>query len=345
MKSFTSLLALAASASAHTIFQEFYVNGVSQGHQAGIREVSYDGPITDVTSNDIICNGAVNTLVQPYPPPKVITVAAGSSVTTEWHHTLAGYDATDIADPIDASHLGPVIVYMAKVPSATQTTVTGLQWFKIYQDGLHSDGTWAVNTLITNKGKVNFKIPSCIPAGQYLLRAEIIALHAASSYPGAQFYMECAQLQVTGGGSANPATVSFPGAYKGTDPGITFNVSRIRGPQNNLIGTDVCSFTIPSQPHTPFQDLPSSHVDPSQTEKSTSVHTLPSTYTFLYISESIHIIQRHIYPSFCAHLCALRSFFDLNLASSFTAGPVPHCARQLCSSSSVHNLGRTAKTK
>ena len=45
------------------------------------------------------------------------------------------------------------------------------------------------------------------------------ALHAASSYPGAQLYMECAQLQITGGGSAQPATVSFPGAYQGTDPG------------------------------------------------------------------------------------------------------------------------------
>lgn len=36
--------------------------------------------------------------------------------------------------------------------------------------------------------------------------------------------MECAQLQITGGGSANPATVSFPGAYKGTDPGIKINI-------------------------------------------------------------------------------------------------------------------------
>ena len=36
--------------------------------------------------------------------------------------------------------------------------------------------------------------------------------------------MECAQLQITGGGSKVPATVSFPGAYKGTDPGIKINV-------------------------------------------------------------------------------------------------------------------------
>ena len=59
---------------------------------------------------------------------------------------------------------------------------------------------------------------------RYLLRAELIALHAASNYPGAQLYMECAQINVTGGGTASPATVSFPGAYKATDPGIKFQL-------------------------------------------------------------------------------------------------------------------------
>lgn len=62
----------------------------------------------------------------------------------------------------------------AKVPSATQTTVTGLNWFKIYEDGMDSDQSWGVDRLITNKGKVSFTIPSCIAAGQYLLRVEII---------------------------------------------------------------------------------------------------------------------------------------------------------------------------
>lgn len=52
--------------------------------------------------------------------------------------------------------------------------MTGLQWFKIYEDGLGSDGKWAVDKLITNKGKVSFNIPSCIAAGEYLLRVELI---------------------------------------------------------------------------------------------------------------------------------------------------------------------------
>ncbi|KAF9533056.1 glycoside hydrolase [Crepidotus variabilis] len=218
-----SVVFFASSGSAHTIFQELWVNGVSAGHQVGIRVPSYDGPITDVNSNDLICNGGINPYVTPV-SKTVIPVPAGAQVTAEWHHTLTSANTGDASDPIDASHHGPVIAYLAKVPDATQTTVTGLKWFKIYQDGLDSSGKWGVDRLITNKGKVSFKIPSCIAAGQYLLRVELIALHAAGSYPGAQFYMECAQINVTGGGSTSPATVSFPGAYKGSDPGVTINI-------------------------------------------------------------------------------------------------------------------------
>ena len=36
--------------------------------------------------------------------------------------------------------------------------------------------------------------------------------------------MGCAQISVTGGGNASPSTVNFPGAYKGSDPGITMNI-------------------------------------------------------------------------------------------------------------------------
>ncbi|KIO24778.1 hypothetical protein M407DRAFT_25835 [Tulasnella calospora MUT 4182] len=211
-------------ASAHTIFQRLRVNGVDQGYLNGIRYPTYDGPITDVTSNDVICNGGPNPLVKPF-SKTVINVPAGSTVQAEWHHVLQpnGYDPSDKADPIDPSHLGPTIAYLAKVPDATQESVTGLRWFKIQEDGF--DGTtWGVQRMITAKGLHTIKIPSCIPPGNYFLRAEIIALHAASSYPGAQLYMECAQINVTGGGSANPATVSFPGAYKGTDPGIKYNL-------------------------------------------------------------------------------------------------------------------------
>ncbi|KAG8951664.1 hypothetical protein FRC03_012473 [Tulasnella sp. 419] len=226
MKSHFTILATAVvSANAHTIMQKLWVNGVDQGYLKGIRHPSYDGPILDVDSNDIICNGGPNPLVTPY-PTEIIDIPAGATVSTEWHHNLQpdGYNSADGDDPIATSHKGPVIHYLAKVDSALTADVTGLKWFKIHEEGLYSDGTWAVDKLISQKGKWDFKIPSCIPPGNYLLRSEIIALHPASSYPGAQFYMECAQINITGGGSASPSTVSFPGAYHGSDPGITINI-------------------------------------------------------------------------------------------------------------------------
>ncbi|EJC98512.1 uncharacterized protein FOMMEDRAFT_187182 [Fomitiporia mediterranea MF3/22] len=227
----------ALSVTAHSIFQEMYVNGVDQGHITGIRVPDYDGPITDVTSNDVICNGGINPYHQPI-SQAIITVPAGATVTTEWHHTLDGADPSDPADPIDKSHKGPVMSYLAKIPNATQSDVTGLKWFKIYEDGLNpGDQSWGVDRMIANKGKVTFTIPDCIEEGQYLLRHELIALHAASSYPGAQLYMECAQLQITGGGKSQPATVSFPGAYSGSDPGIKINIYQT-----------LSSYTIPGPP-------------------------------------------------------------------------------------------------
>ncbi len=50
-------------------------------------------------------------------------------------------------------------------------------------------------------------------------------LHSASTVGGAQLYIACAQLTVTGGtGTLNTAgkLVSFPGAYSPTDPEILF---------------------------------------------------------------------------------------------------------------------------
>jgi hypothetical protein len=72
---------------------------------------------------------------------------------------------------------------------------------------------------------VSVKIPSSLPSGDYLIRVEQIGLHVASSVNGAQFYISCGQLTVTGGGSGSPSPlVSFPGAYKNTDPGLLINI-------------------------------------------------------------------------------------------------------------------------
>lgn len=108
------------------------------------------------------CNGGPNPLVKV--STKVATVTAGSQITLQWGHTLdIDFNTGMIIDP---SHNGPVMVYMAKVSSATGTPPNS-GWFKIYEDG-YSGGQWAVARLIANKGKVTVTIPSCIAAGDYV---------------------------------------------------------------------------------------------------------------------------------------------------------------------------------
>ena len=99
-------------------------------------------------------------------------------------------------------------------------------WFKIAEHGRDANGkTWGDTELMTagNAG-YTYTIPECLKAGYYLVRHEIIALHDAASYPGAQFYPGCYQVRVSGGGNANPPTVRFPGAYSNSDPGIAVNI-------------------------------------------------------------------------------------------------------------------------
>ncbi|KAH6615770.1 glycoside hydrolase family 61 protein [Chaetomium sp. MPI-SDFR-AT-0129] len=168
-----------------------------------------NGPVTDVSSDQIRCyernpgTGA----------PSTYNVTAGSQ--------LAYHAKSSI------SHPGPMAFYIAQVPSgktAANWDASGAVWSKIYQDGPSFNGglTWPT----MNAQSVSVTIPRCLQNGEYLLRAEHIALHSAGSVGGAQFYLSCAQLSVTGGsGSWSPKNkVSFPGAYKATDPGILINI-------------------------------------------------------------------------------------------------------------------------
>lgn len=76
---------------------------------------------------------------------------------------------------------------------------------------------------MANNFTASVTIPRKLAAGEYLLRHELLALHGATSVGGAQFYPVYIQLIVTGGGSASPSDLAFPGAYSATDPGIYFN--------------------------------------------------------------------------------------------------------------------------
>nr|CDP29378.1 Putative Glycoside Hydrolase Family 61 [Podospora anserina S mat+] len=209
MKLSTTLAVLAAAAAeAHYTFPSI-ANTPDWQYVRQTSNYQSNGPVTNVNSPDIRCyqlrpgSGA----------PGTYTVAAGS--------TLA-YNAK-----ASISHPGPMAVYIAKVP-AGQTAATwdgsGKVWSKIYQDRPNLGGsmTWPSN----GARSINVPIPRCLQNGDYLLRAEHIALHSAGSTGGAQFYISCAQITVTGGsGTYSPRNqVSFPGAYSATDPGIMINI-------------------------------------------------------------------------------------------------------------------------
>ncbi|KAG5651032.1 hypothetical protein H0H81_010160 [Sphagnurus paluster] len=210
---------MAAVAQAHFTMQYIWSNGVDQGKNNYIRVTPNNNPVTDVTSKDITCNvnGLTGTGVS------TLTIAAGTTINFEWHQ----HDQRTGEDPISGGHKGPVQVYIAKAPSTAATfDGQGAVWTKIYSSGLLNSSTqqWATDVVNTNSGKHAVKIPASLPAGEYLLRAEIIALHVAQSYPGAQFYIGCVQVKISSGGSASPPKVALPGAYKGSDPGITVNI-------------------------------------------------------------------------------------------------------------------------
>ncbi|KAF8324032.1 hypothetical protein DL93DRAFT_2070245 [Clavulina sp. PMI_390] len=212
-----ALAPLVATVTAHATFQEMWINGVDQG-QCCVRLPASNSPVTDVTSSDLTCN------VSPTATSGLCAVNPGDSVTVEMHQQPK--DRSCANEAIGGDHYGPINIYMAKVSDATTAVGSSAGWFKINEMGLVSSNPdyWATEVLNNNCGHYTFTIPTGIAPGNYLLRAEVIALHVASSTGGAQFYMSCYQLTVGGSGTVNPPTVAIPGAYKASDPGILINI-------------------------------------------------------------------------------------------------------------------------
>ncbi|KAH8902650.1 glycoside hydrolase family 61 protein [Coniochaeta sp. PMI_546] len=206
MKALLSTLAalsLASSTSAHYIFYKFAASNVKFPTYEHIRyNTNYNSPVTDLTSKDLRCN---------------VGGASGSNTTTL--PVKAGDPFTFTSDTA-VYHQGPISLYMSKAPGKAADYDGSGGWFKIYDWGPTFSGgqaSWPLRTDYT------YNIPKCIKDGEYLLRIQSLAIHNPGGTP--QFYVSCAQLNVTGGtGTANPTTVSIPGAFKATDPGYTANI-------------------------------------------------------------------------------------------------------------------------
>ncbi|KAA8574691.1 hypothetical protein EYC84_003941 [Monilinia fructicola] len=118
-------------------------------------------------------------------PSGVNTTAAkeGDAITVQW-------------DP--SNHPGPIQHYLFEV-----------------------NGTWASNLMDAGNMSYTFNLPTGMATGEYLLRSEMLALHGAQTLGGAQWYIGCAQLSITGtsGDSCGPS-IKLPGAYNESDPSI-----------------------------------------------------------------------------------------------------------------------------
>ncbi|KAM7193038.1 putative endo-beta-1,4-glucanase [Naviculisporaceae sp. PSN 640] len=202
----------------HAIFQQAWAGTTDYGSTC-VRMPPNNSPVTDVTSPNMACNAGGSTGVSG-----TCEVAAGSTFTVEMHQ----HNSRDCAtEAIGGNHFGPVLIYMSKVSDATSSDGASASWFKVDEFGYSSDNkTWGTDLLNANCGKHTFTVPSKLPSGDYLVRAEAIALHAAGSVGGAQFYMSCYQVIVTSATSSGqvPAGVKIPGAYSAEDPGIKVDI-------------------------------------------------------------------------------------------------------------------------
>ncbi|TDZ36959.1 Endo-beta-1,4-glucanase D [Colletotrichum spinosum] len=212
---FLSVAALVSSAAAHYVFPTLIVNGEQTERYEFVREAkNSNSPVTDVTSDGIICNIGGND--------------ADVLAKTKTKEVKAGDELGFIVEN-DMGHPGPLAVYLSKAPSGVASYKGDGDWFKIYElttsDVTDAGLQWA--SYVNNAGIHNFTftLPKEVPTGEYLVRAEHVGLHGAGSKGGAQFYIACAQISVTGTETALPTdTVKFPGAYTGEEPGLLINI-------------------------------------------------------------------------------------------------------------------------
>lgn len=203
----TSILALAAAlpqALAHYNFERLIVNGeVTEPYEyvRALGEGVGNGPLYDVSSNDIRCNKGSFAHAKD---TKTMAIKAGDTL---------GFTIRDVL-----GHPGPLFAYMSKSTTADVTEYEGDgDWFKIYEMGVKTYANYSVAMTWLSDGwkSFNFTIPKDIEDGQYLLRAEHIAIHSAGEGEGAQFYLGCAQIEVSGGTGGAPSPVGkFPGICK-----------------------------------------------------------------------------------------------------------------------------------
>ncbi|TFK22004.1 hypothetical protein FA15DRAFT_596894 [Coprinopsis marcescibilis] len=204
--SFAVLVCAVASAWAHYQFSELTIEGSATGPWLYVRKTDqYDralrsgigDPTKDINSLDLRCN---NTQINM--PSDTATVEAGQTI---------GFFSN-----MPAYHHGVHNVYMARAPgNVSEWDGSGEVWFKVHEVAPIVTPGSPIKFPAQNSHTIEFQLPKSLPSGDYLVRAENIALHLALT-DGPEFYLSCGQIRVVNGGDGVPGPlVSIPGLYTG----------------------------------------------------------------------------------------------------------------------------------
>ncbi|KAI1116864.1 family 61 glycoside hydrolase [Nemania sp. NC0429] len=212
---------LAASAGAHTVLTTLFVDDATQGEGTCVRMPLNPGqctsPVENVASNDRVDGEKAVAFT--------CAALAGGKLTFQFR------EWANAAQPgaIDKSHKGPCAIYAKQVQNIAKDQAAGPGWIKLWDSGYDDTAKkWCTEKLIDNDGLLSFEIPDGLPAGYWLFRPELLALHEANK-GDPQFYVGCAQVFVQSSNTAaldvpGDRKVSIPGHVHAKDAGLNFNI-------------------------------------------------------------------------------------------------------------------------
>jgi cellulase len=161
--------AFISAVSAHQNFHQLWINDVTPGYQVGIRMPPSNSPVTDLKSNDMACNvPSTNSAAV-----KVLDASAGDSIKVQWDNS---------------GHPGPITHFVKAVDDAATATGVGAGWIKIDESD-YVGGKWASEIMGANNMTYEFKLPTGLASGQYLVsehastfsRNEILIVYHSSA--------------------------------------------------------------------------------------------------------------------------------------------------------------------
>ncbi|KAI1778558.1 glycosyl hydrolase family 61-domain-containing protein [Hypoxylon cercidicola] len=200
---------------AHWTYSRLIVNDevVGEPWQYIRRHNNSNAPLTNPNGTEFRCNAGAR-------PSETYAVRAGDEL---------GFAISD-----HFGHPGIQQVYVSRAPPgvAAADYDGSAGWARVYSltSSPQNSGddaevlTWATDRIQSFR----FPLSAATPPGEYLVRAEGLALHAAHKRDNAQFYVSCAQVRVVagnatagaaGGGAPGPL-LPIPGMYRGDDPGV-----------------------------------------------------------------------------------------------------------------------------